>query len=174
MGGQGFSRPVWEGIVLNTILGGFLTMQVEFFLNDYEQWVQILKANLINNGGWDVCKTEVWIWHVTAADFPQAYAKSIDTTIYIEPLAFNNLQSPTGKDQTVAQNNSNRFLTNLEQYPSIPLGLLGTKLSRPDGPALWPDDPWSGRSAHAERVRVPSFLLCLLTEFTELARGVCL
>jgi hypothetical protein len=39
----------------------------------------------------------------------------------------------------------------------------------PDGPRLW-----VGRSARAEPIRVPSFLLCLLTRFTELARGICL
>jgi hypothetical protein len=30
---------------------------------------------------------------------------------------------------------------------------------------------WTERSARAEQIRVPSFLLCLLTRFTELARG---
>jgi hypothetical protein len=33
---------------------------------------------------------------------------------------------------------------------------------------------WTERSARAEQIRVPSFLLCLLTRFTELARGVYL
>jgi hypothetical protein len=34
--------------------------------------------------------------------------------------------------------------------------------------------PEAGRSARAEQIRVPSFLLCLLTKFTELARDfVC-
>jgi hypothetical protein len=46
-------------------------------------------------------------------------------------------------------------------------GVVGHQIEPPDG-------PWSGRSARAEQIRVPIFLLCLLTKFTELARGVCL
>jgi hypothetical protein len=51
--------------------------------------------------------------------------------------------------------------------------MLGTKKTA-NGPALGPDGPRSGRSARAEQIRVPSFLLCLLARFSELARGVCL
>jgi hypothetical protein len=39
-----------------------------------------------------------------------------------------------------------------------------------DGPALRSDGPWSGRFARAEQIRVPSFLLCLLTKITGLTR----
>jgi hypothetical protein len=41
-------------------------------------------------------------------------------------------------------------------------------LSRPDSPAIWPDGPrlWPGRSARAEQIRVPSFLLCLLARIS--------
>jgi hypothetical protein len=46
--------------------------------------------------------------------------------------------------------------------------MLGTK-KRVDGPRCG-----SRRSARAEQIRVPSFLLCLLARFSELARGVCL
>jgi hypothetical protein len=52
--------------------------------------------------------------------------------------------------------------------------MLGTKKRLPDGPALGPDGPRPGQSARAEQIRVPSFLPCLLTKFTGLARGVCL
>jgi hypothetical protein len=48
-----------------------------------------------------------------------------------------------------------------------------------DGPALRPDSPRSGQSAPvgwtvracAESIRVPSFVLCLLARFAELARN---
>jgi hypothetical protein len=48
-----------------------------------------------------------------------------------------------------------------------------------DGPALRSDGPRSGQSApvgrtvraYAEQFRVPSFVLCLLARFTELARN---
>jgi hypothetical protein len=60
--------------------------------------------------------------------------------------------------------------------------MLGTKKRLLDGPILGPDGPRSGRSApvgqtvraRAEQIRVPSFLPCLLTKFTGLAREVCL
>jgi hypothetical protein len=50
---------------------------------------------------------------------------------------------------------------------------------RADGPALRPDSPRSGQSAPvgrtvrtcAEQFRVPSFVLCLLARFAELARN---
>jgi hypothetical protein len=56
--------------------------------------------------------------------------------------------------------------------------MLSTKLSA-DGPALRPDGPRSGQSAPvgrtvracAELVRVPSFVLCLLAIFADLARN---
>jgi hypothetical protein len=52
--------------------------------------------------------------------------------------------------------------------------MLGTKMRRPDGPALGPDGPRSGQSAPmgrtvrtgAEQIRVPSFLLCLLARIS--------
>jgi hypothetical protein len=47
--------------------------------------------------------------------------------------------------------------------------MLGTSLSRPDGPRLW-----AGRSTRVEQIRVSSFLLCLLMKFTELAQEVYL
>ena len=40
------------------------------YVDNYQQWIQKLKTNLMNNGGWDIRKTEVWIWHVTAVYFP--------------------------------------------------------------------------------------------------------
>ena len=51
-----------------------------------------------------------------------------------------------------------------------------------DGPALRPDSPRSGQSAPlgrtvracAEQIRVPSFVLWLLTRFVELARKISL
>jgi hypothetical protein len=52
--------------------------------------------------------------------------------------------------------------------------MLGTKLSTGrSGPG--PDGPHgprlcAGRFARAEQIRVPNFLLCLLTKITELAR----
>jgi hypothetical protein len=57
--------------------------------------------------------------------------------------------------------------------------LLSTILSLADGPALRPDGPRSGQSALvgrtvracAEQFRVPSFVLCLLARFAELARN---
>jgi hypothetical protein len=52
-------------------------------------------------------------------------------------------------------------------------------IERPDGPALRPDGPRSGQSAPVgrtvractEQFRVPSFVLCLLARFAELARN---
>jgi hypothetical protein len=64
----------------------------------------------------------------------------------------------------------------LDPHLLCTLALVEYQIERPDGPALGSDGPrlWSGRSARAEPIRVPSFLLCLLARFTELARGVCL
>ena len=53
-------------------------------------------------------------------------------------------------------------------------GVVEYQIEPPDGRALGPDGPRSGRSARVEQIRVSSFLLCLLTKFTELAQGVYL
>jgi hypothetical protein len=53
------------------------------------------------------------------------------------------------------------------------------QIEQADGPALRPDGPRSGQStpvgrtvrACAEQFRVPSFVLCLLARFAELARN---
>jgi hypothetical protein len=58
--------------------------------------------------------------------------------------------------------------------------VLSTILSLADGLALRPDGPRSGQSAPvgrtvracAEQFRVPSFVLCLLARFAELARNM--
>jgi hypothetical protein len=57
--------------------------------------------------------------------------------------------------------------------------MLNTILSLADGPALRSDGPRSGQSAPvgrtvracAEQFRVPSFVICLLARFAELARN---
>jgi hypothetical protein len=47
-------------------------------------------------------RLQSWGLHVT--DFPQAYAKAVHMALPVVRLAFKNLQTPTEKDQTVAQN----------------------------------------------------------------------
>jgi hypothetical protein len=59
------------------------------------------------------------------------------------------------------------------------LEFVEPQIERADGPALRPDGPRSGQSAPvgrtvracAEQFRVPSFVLCLLARFAELARN---
>jgi hypothetical protein len=46
---------------------------------------------------------------------------------------------------------------------------VGTQIDHADGPH-W----WRGRSARAESVRVPSFLVQLLARFAKLTREICL
>jgi hypothetical protein len=58
--------------------------------------------------------------------------------------------------------------------------LVEHHFERADGPALRPDGPRSGQSAPVgrtvracvEQFRVPSFVLCLLARFAELARNL--